>query len=181
MSKRKKNILAHITGFPGSGKTTLAIEIAKRYDNIAVKDTDEFIIDLPVGITPHEMNTIMIRKLDYFLKKNETKNIVLVGFLTDLSITHHRFFLNTSLEISSKRVISRLLNEERNRENFILNLYRESEKGNINFAEFVDKMLNYRRIMAEHKGLKIMYVQEGYKIKTHSQVLEFLDSQLKRK
>lgn len=39
----KHSSIIHISGFPGSGKSTLGELIAKTYPHIAVKDTDEFI------------------------------------------------------------------------------------------------------------------------------------------
>jgi adenylylsulfate kinase-like enzyme len=38
-----KNIIIHISGFPGSGKTTLGEKIQKIFKNTIVYDTDGFI------------------------------------------------------------------------------------------------------------------------------------------
>ena len=38
-----KNIIIHISGFPGSGKTTLGEKLQKKFKNIIVYDTDGFI------------------------------------------------------------------------------------------------------------------------------------------
>jgi adenylate kinase family enzyme len=37
------NTIIHISGFPGSGKTTLGVKIKKKFPKAIVKDTDDFI------------------------------------------------------------------------------------------------------------------------------------------
>lgn len=171
-------IYAHISGYPGSGKTTLSLELNERYNNIAVKDTDEFMEGIDPNIPFKKINEIMKHKLDIFIKKNVNKKVVLVGFFTLLDKTENKFFLNTSLEISSKRVVARLLNDPERRLKFIINVHRESDKSEKDFCNFVKNYLNYKYVMKENKYLKNCYLRQGYKIIDIQQILNFLDGKL---
>lgn len=174
-------IYAHISGYPGSGKTTLSIELNERYDDIAVKDTDDFMEGIDPSLPFEKINKIMKYKLDTFIKKNANKKVVLVGFFTLLDKTEYKFFLNTSLEISSKRVVARLLNDSERRHKFIINAYREADKSDKNFCNFVKNYLNYKHIMLENKYLKNSYLRQGYKIIGIQQILNFLDEKLTKR
>lgn len=60
-----KNVLAHIAGPTGSGKTTLGNRIKKKYPFILVKDLDDIFQDLP-AIYPKEY--IKMEKNDFYKK-----------------------------------------------------------------------------------------------------------------
>lgn len=174
-------IYAHISGYPGSGKTTLSLELSERYYDIAVKDTDDFIEGIDPDLPLDKINKIMKHKLDTFIKKNVGKKVVLVGFFTLLDKTENKFFLNTSLEISSKRVVARLLNDPEKRLQFIMSVHHESEKSEKDFCKFVINYLNYKYVMSENKYLKNSYLRQGYKIIGIQQVLNFFDGKLIKK
>lgn len=174
-------IYAHISGYPGSGKTTLSLELDNRYIDIAVKDTDDFMEGIDPNLPFEKINKIMKHKLDIFIKKNIHKKVILVGFFTFLDRTENKFFLNTSLETSSKRVVARLLNDPERRLRFIMNIYRESDKSENDFCHFVNNYLNYRYIMAENKYLKNNYLRQGYKIIGIQHILIFFDNRLTKK
>lgn len=87
-------MVVHISGSPGSGKTTLGEWITVKYGNfIAVKDTDEFIqrgddedrrlkkfIETSKEYMD-ELKSIKDRKIEEFIKENPNKHIVFVGLM----------------------------------------------------------------------------------------------------
>lgn len=94
LSTMFNQIVVHVSGSPGSGKTTLGEWITKKYGKfIAVKDTDEFIQrgddedkrlqNFTEGSKEYmdRLRSIKDRGIHDFVKENPTKHIVFVGLM----------------------------------------------------------------------------------------------------
>ena len=131
-------MIIHISGTPGSGKTTLGEELQKIYgDKIIVYDTDEFIqhhnkagkkllaIDKSASIEEYMKiwKGILGREIDKFITKNKNKIIVFTGILNNFSPddtiyeieADYKFMLNVDIYILLKRYYMRLCNDEKQR------------------------------------------------------------------
>jgi hypothetical protein len=85
-------ILIHISGTPGSGKTFFGAELAKIYPNAIVKDTDDFAQDLS-----HEDGRLFLNQMNIqiqkFIHDNPDVTIIFVGIL-DIIISGVTFLLD---------------------------------------------------------------------------------------
>jgi hypothetical protein len=98
----------HISGSPGSGKTTLGERIEKIFD-VIVKDTDDFTHDLPKDVS---FMHLLDSKIQTFLTNHKKENVVFVGIM-DITLdgnTHiYKFKEDTPLQILLKRFYSRII------------------------------------------------------------------------
>ena len=129
-----KNIIIHISGFPGSGKTTLGKKLEKMFKNIIVYDTDGFIqhhtkegkqllqLDKLKKWKEYKIlwkNTIK-NKINRFISKYHNKIIVFVGSLDNFAPsntiynikTNYKFVLDIPLNELMKRYYLRIYKKE---------------------------------------------------------------------
>ena len=134
---KKTNIIIHISGFPGSGKTTLGDKIQQMFKNIIVYDTDEFIqhhtkegkklLELEKNKKIKEYKTLwkntIQNKINEFISKYQNKIIVFVGSLDNFAPSNtiynikadYKFLLDIPLDELMKRYYLRIYLEEQNR------------------------------------------------------------------
>jgi len=126
----KDNIIIHISGFPGSGKTTLGEKIKKIFKNIIVYDTDGFIqhhtlegkqlLKLESNKKFKEYKILWKKtiknKINSFISKYKNKIIVFVGSLDNFAPSNtiynikadYKFCLDVSLNELMKRYYLRI-------------------------------------------------------------------------
>jgi len=134
-----KNIIIHISGFPGSGKTTLGEKLQKLYKNIIVYETDSFIqrytkegkqlLKIKKDILNNKKTNKDYRdlwkktiknKIDEFISKYNNKIIVFVGSLDNWAPrntiyninANYKFVLDIPLNELMKRFYLRISKEE---------------------------------------------------------------------
>lgn len=136
MSGGGKNIIIHISGFPGSGKTTLGEKIQQIFKNIIVYDTDGFIqhhtkegkqllkLEADKKFKEYKIlwkNTIK-NKISEFISKYQNKIIVFVGSLDNFAPSNtiynikadYKFLLDIPLDELMKRYYLRISLTEKN-------------------------------------------------------------------
>jgi adenylate kinase family enzyme len=96
-------MIIHISGTPGTGKTTLGYNIQKKHPKFKIFDTDQFLTEKDhtkirraksKSIAKKIWNTIIETRLKIFLKMNENKVVILIGDLTNGSPDGTRYNLN---------------------------------------------------------------------------------------
>ena len=88
-------MIIHISGAPGSGKTTLGNKIKKQNKNVIVKDLDDILMKFTKGKRIKDWNSKKYQEyLDKLLEKykNSSKIIILVGLNKDMG--HSNTFYN---------------------------------------------------------------------------------------
>lgn len=128
--------IIHISGYPGSGKSTLGIKLQSMFGNkVAVYDTDNFIqhhtkegkqllsIEKAIGLktkSPKDYKVLwrqtIKNKIDEFISKNKNKIIIFVGSLDNFSWKgeiydmhiKHKILLDIDLDELMKRYYLRL-------------------------------------------------------------------------
>jgi len=130
-----KNIIVHISGFPGSGKTTLGEKLQKKFKNIIVYDTDGFIqhhtkegkqlLKIEKDILNNKKTNkdykdlwkkTIKNKIDDFISKYNNKIIVFVGSLDNFAPpntiyninANYKFVLDVPLDELMKRYYLRI-------------------------------------------------------------------------
>lgn len=126
----KKSIIIHISGYPGSGKTTLGERLEKDFNDIIVYDTDGFIqhhnkagkklLALEKNSTLNQYkkkweNTLR-DAINKFVNQHKNKIIVFVGSLDNFAPpdtiyrihANYKFLLNTPLNEILKRYYTRI-------------------------------------------------------------------------
>lgn len=95
MQQKKKNMLiVHISGSPGAGKTFLGEKLQKRYPNIIVKDTDEFVL--------HD-------EIDKFIEEHKNNIIIFTGVLDTYKFTNaNLLYLDTPVPQLLEQYYNRL-------------------------------------------------------------------------
>lgn len=111
-------ILAHIAGPSGSGKTTLGKLIKKKYNDIIIKDLDDFYIILKNNNKLINIDNIQ-KLINKFIKINKNKKIILTGSNSistknDFSDSiyydinaKYKYFINIDVNIVLKRRFKR--------------------------------------------------------------------------
>ena len=133
---QKNPIIIHISGSPGSGKTTLGERIHAFCGDaiVAVKDTDDFIqrgdaehlrlkrYESDQNVFQRELRELKTRKIDEFIESNKEKPlIVFVGLMDhfglrpfyDFTCANHKFFLKISPADLLRQYYTRLVDVSR--------------------------------------------------------------------
>lgn len=130
-------MIIHISGTPGSGKTTLGLTLAKLYPEIIVFDTDEFIqpdnnagkyltsIHTKVSTQEYqkEWNRILTEEISKFTSKHSNKIIIFTGILNNFSddgtiyelTADYKFYIDIPLWEVLKRYYTRICKDESTR------------------------------------------------------------------
>jgi hypothetical protein len=125
-------MIIHISGAPGSGKTTLGLKLKKYYKiNVIVKDLDDLFAEF-MKLNINKFNSKKYQMfIDNFINKHNNKSIIFVGLnsehLTNKFYKLHsdyNFYINLSVNINLKRHFLReidgWLNWMKNRDKNIL-------------------------------------------------------------
>lgn len=176
----KKNIVIHISGFPGSGKTTLGNKIKKIFKNkVIVYDTDGFIqhnsiegkqlLKLEDNINNGTESAkkyekvwkdILAQKISNFILQHPNKIIVFVGSLDNFGPpntifkinANYKFLLNVPLNELMKRYYLRIYLNEKNASQNRSNRYWDGlSKGTYHISGSDEIIKNYKIYNTWHK------------------------------
>ena len=181
-------MIIHISGTPGSGKTTLGEELQKIYGNkIIVYDTDEFIqhhnkegkklIELEKTLSIEEYKKIwkeiLHNKIEEFIIKNKDKIIVFTGILDNFSPdgtiyeieADHKFMLDVPVNEILKRYYTRLCKNDQDYWNKVA-----TQDYNINSSKEI--------INSNQKDIK-WHIEHGYLLKNDKEIINKIDKIIK--
>lgn len=113
---KANNVLGHIAGTSGSGKTFIGEYIHKKYPDIITKDLDEFVLDIDLAkVKATNKYTykwdLMIKRINKFIENNKNNKIIFVGYNHEdihwINFPGFKWFLNTPIDITIERRIPR--------------------------------------------------------------------------
>jgi adenylate kinase family enzyme len=164
-------LIAHISGYCGAGKTFIGKLIDTEYDNITVKDTDDFLLELDYkNMTSNEIHKKMLDKMNKYLRDNFYKNIIFVGIgnfnmnesngMYPVIKCDNLIWLDTSLEISTRRALQRQIKWTFNN----INSFIDKQK-NSTFEESIKYLAthyDYHTRKDNWSGLEEVFVRKGF-------------------
>jgi adenylylsulfate kinase-like enzyme len=189
-------VVIHISGSPGSGKTTILKYLQKKYkkyEDIIFKDTDDFSVPLFKSKKFNKIDSdrdrgilykkYMEKEINDFINDHKGKIIILAGLTLYFSIPHYKAhspkikaeqFYGFFIDISNSKLIEQRFN--RDIKEICLNI-RKHEKsilsGKLEISFSASSVKNYARIE------KAYYEKIGYKLKKEKKILESIKSIVK--
>jgi len=181
-------MIIHISGTPGSGKTTLGEQLKEKYkDKIIVYDTDEFIqhhnkagkklSEIEKSSTVEEYKKawleILGNEINKFISKHPNRIIVFTGILSNFSPddtiyeiqADHKYRLNVPLNEIMRRYYMRLCNDEKNRTNKKSNEYWNKVADDVyHISSSKDITYGYNKDVEWHN-------KHGYELKTANEIM----------
>lgn len=112
-------MIIHISGAPGSGKTTIGLKLKKYYKTkVIVKDLDDLFAEF-MKLNTKKISSIKYQKfIDNFINKHNNKSIIFVGLnsehITDKFYKinpYYKFYIDLSVDINLKRHFLREIEE----------------------------------------------------------------------
>lgn len=157
-SQKPKKVLAHISGFPGSGKSTLGKELKSL--GYEVKDLDDFLDSKTTQKT-------MESKIRKWINKTKTKKqIIFVGtgcLEPDQAPNieaENLIWLNVSIEQSSQQAVQRQLEWLCEHHKEFLTMAKKQSLDN--FTEYLENYYNPKKRSQDWSGLFKMCKSMGY-------------------
>ena len=196
--KANHNIIIHISGFPGSGKTTLGTKLQKMFGNkIFVYDTDNFIqhhtkegkklLSIESEIdngnkSPSEYKKLWydtIRtKINEIVEKYQNQPIIFVGSLDNFSWngqiyeidTNHRILLHIPIPELLKRYYMRigLRDLKGDTDDYNSSKYWKS------ISKGIYKIYSSEQIIADHKAYSEWHLKHQYKFLNENKVINYI-------
>jgi len=170
----------HISGTPGSGKSTLGIKLQKMFPNFKVVETDKFVTNANREERNKYKNMkdkkkiifdIYKKKFNYYEKKY--KNIIYVGIL-DSSVPDGSLYINKDfdhkifLNISDIELFKRYYTRE------VKNGILSSDKYIKDAIDGKWYILSSKEVLSWHKKHIVEHKKLGYKLMTEKQIILFL-------
>jgi len=182
-----KKILIHVTGFTGSGKTTLGSELNKKYENkIYVKDFDDL-----YGEFTNQTEIIDYQiYMNKFIDEHNDKPLILVGLDADLCLgpienpkmngynidTKYKFYIDIDIETNLQQWFYRQIEKLYNRKKwFYENWLKDNKSIQNKLFRFVD--LNERKETSFH--CDELYKSKGYKFMSYNEIMKEIMNILK--
>lgn len=183
-------MIIHISGSPGSGKTTLGEKIQEQYgDKVLVYDTDDFIQHHNhAGKKLLELNTasideykkvwlhILQTEINNYIKKHKNKIIIFTGILDNFSPdgtiyelkSDYKFLLNTPLNVILERYYLRICKDENNRTiEDSIDYWNKLANGIYNINSSNEIIVSYKRDIEWHK-------QHNYLSRTENEIMDLI-------
>ena len=190
-------MIIHISGFPGSGKTTLGEKIQKKYGSkVIIYDTDGFIQhNTPEGKKLLKLENEISKgnakwsdhkkiwketlknKIEEFINKYPNKIIVFVGSLDNFAPPNTiyninadiKFVLDVPLTELMKRYYLRIyLTEHKISKQNSKHYWTQLSKGVYNISSSKDIIKNYQKYNQWH-------IKNNYKFKSDKDIIEFIN------
>lgn len=179
----RTNIIVHISGFPGSGKTTLGEKLQKLYKNIIVYDTDNFIqhhtkegkklLKIEKDILNNKKTDrdykdlwkkTIKNKIDEFISEYNNKIIVFVGSLDNFAPpntiyninANYKFVLDVPLNELMKRYYLRISQMEQK------STKKQSENYWDNLSKGIYHITGSDNMIKEHKKYNEWHKKHNY-------------------
>jgi adenylate kinase family enzyme len=175
-------MLIHISGFPGSGKTTLGEKIQRLFKNTVVYDTDLFIqhhtaegkqlLALERANKDAEYKVLftntMCKKIKEFVDRHPNKTIILVGSLDNFApegviyklAANYKFVLNVPLAELMKRYYLRIYKTDQAMSKAeSANYWKKLAASLYNISGSKEIITNYKKYNAWHKKPDIHFIQ----------------------
>ena len=153
------NVIAHIAGPTGSGKTTLGNKLKDKFPYILVKDIDEIYRNLPATFLKEYIKSKNKKKfygkflklgLDKFISDNKNSLIIFVGFNgfseSFKNITYidtyakNNFYIDISVEENLKRRFDRAINNLNSKRDLYFKKIKNIKPFNIDFNRWTKKI-----------------------------------------
>lgn len=182
------NTIIHISGFPGSGKTTLGVKIKKKFPNLVVKDTDDFIqhhtkegkillrlekeIDQGKKTISDYKNAwleIIADQIDNFISQYNNQVIILVGSLDNFAppglifnvAADYKFLLDIPMQELFRRYYTRLSEQDEK-------YWQQVSKSNYTILGSEELIKQYKKYNEWHK-------KKGYKFLSDLEIMKQID------
>lgn len=184
-----KNIIIHISGFPGSGKTTLGEKLQKLYKNIIVYETDSFIqrytkegkqlLKIKKDILNNKKTNKDYRdlwkktiknKIDEFISKYNNKIIVFVGSLDNFAPPNtihninadYKFVLDVPLNELMKRYYLRISQmDQKSTKKESENYWNNLSKGIYHITSSDDMIRDHKKYNEWHKKHNYIFLNDN--------------------
>ena len=174
------HMIIHISGFPGSGKTTLGDKIQRLFKNIVVYDTDMFIqhhtregkqlLSLERANEDKKYKILfmetMKNKIKEFIDQHQGKTIIFVGSLDNFAppgviykiAANYKFVLNVPLNELMKRYYLRIYKSDQDMSKFDSANYWKKLASNVyNISGSKEIITNYKKYNAWHKKANYIF------------------------
>ncbi len=191
-------MIIHISGFPGSGKTTLGELIAKTFKGVVVQDTDEFIqhhtkegkqlmlLEKEKKWAEYKAlwKATMKAKIAEVVEVAGNRPVVFVGSLDNFAPpvggglvifkikADYKFLLNVPLAVLMKRYYSRVYLED----------HRRTKKASADYwAKLADgayQIASSESIIKDHVGYNMWHERNGYKFLDDKAIMRVLSKVL---
>ncbi len=198
---KNNNTIIHISGFPGSGKSTLGELIQKKFKNVIVHDTDEFIqhhtkegkmlLKLEKEIDNREKTLkdykslwkeIIKEKIDNFISRYQDKIIVFVGSLDNFAPSNtiynieanYKFLLDIPLDELLKRYYLRIYLTEQKRTKQSSNSYWKKLSSNTYYIMSSEEIIkDYARYNLWHKKNNYIFMTDKQIINNIKKIITY--------
>jgi adenylate kinase family enzyme len=193
------NIIIHVSGYPGSGKTTLGEKLEKLYKNIIVYDTDGFIqhhtkegkqlLKIEKDILNNKKTNkdykdlwkkTIKNKIDKFISKYNTKIIVFVGSLDNFAPpntiyninANYKFVLDVPLNELMKRYYLRISQmEQKSTKKQSENYWNNLSKGIYHIQGSDDMIKDHKKYNEWHKKHDYIFLDDKDIIKKINDII----------
>ena len=193
------NIIIHVSGYPGSGKTTLGEKLEKLYKNIIVYDTDGFIqhhtkegkqlLKIEKDILNNKKTNkdykdlwkkTIKNQIDKFISKYNTKIIVFVGSLDNFAPpntiyninANYKFVLDVPLNELMKRYYLRISQmEQKSTKKQSENYWNNLSKGIYHIQGSDDMIKDHKKYNEWHKKHDYIFLDDKDIIKKINDII----------
>jgi adenylate kinase family enzyme len=165
-------LIVHISGHPGSGKTTLGNYIENFFEDVLVKDTDDFSDEIGSGIFGDDWIFQMTEKIEKYIKtkSDKVKIIIFVGIMDQFlnkehyminmkKYTTHLLLLDVDPSVLLKQTYTRLANMP-------LEFFEK------NYIESSNDILYSQSITNK------LHIEKGYKLANRDHILKYIQNLL---
>jgi adenylate kinase family enzyme len=189
------NIIIHISGVSGAGKTTLGNKLTEQFKNkIVVKDIDDLRRDFIKKYYGDKQFDI-IDKVEYqkyidnFVKKRSSKPLIFVGLNNHTPWWHinhyydmhsiHNYFIDLDDETLIKQKCKRLLLDWATDEEEMNMLVSNNKKYIENVSNAIEQDCNLKKTIKLNNKWRKYYMKQGYKFMSRENIFKNVSKILK--
>ena len=175
-----KNVLIHVTGPQGSGKTTIGNKLKEMYKNkIYMKDLDDLNSDF------HHQDSIKDYQkfMDNFIFSHKDKPLILVGLDADLCLgptinphlegyqiqTPHKYHINIDMETNLKQWFFRQIDKLCDRKEWF---YKNWLQDNKNIQDKLFRYVDINEMKKNKVECDTLYKKKGYQFMNYDDIMQ---------